>query len=98
MGEILRASFPDMSFEVEELRQDGEDVVVKGRFVGTFENDFDMSDMNMGVIPATGKKIIFPYDTSRVSFDADNKIVAHHNLDTGPDAGMAGFMKALGAG
>lgn len=98
MGEILRASFPDMSYEIEELRQDGEDVVVKGRFVGTFENDFDMSDMNMGVIPATGKKIIFPYDTSRVSFDADNKIVAHHNLDTGPDAGMSGFMKALGAG
>jgi predicted ester cyclase len=98
MDEIMRTSFPDISYEIEELRQDGEDVVVKGHFEGTFEKDLDLSAINMGVIPATGKKVIFPYDTSRVSFDADNKIVANHNLDTGPDAGMAGFMKALGAG
>ena len=98
MGEIMRASFPDISYEVEEIREDGEDVIIKGRFEGTFETDFDLSAMNMGVIPATGKKVIFPNDTSRVSFDADDKIVGNHSLDSGPDAGIAGFMKALGAG
>jgi predicted ester cyclase len=98
MGEIMRASFPDISYEVEDIRPDGEDVIIKGRFEGTFEQDFDLSAMNMGVIPASGKKVIFPDDTSRVSFDADNKILRNHSLDTGPDAGMAGFMKALGSG
>lgn len=98
MGEIMRASFPDISYEVKGISQDGEDVIIKGRFEGTFENDFDLSAMGMGVIPATGKKVIFPDDTSRVSFDANNKIVSSHSLDTGPDAGMAGFMKVLGAG
>lgn len=98
MGQMMRASFPDITYEIEDIHQEGEDVIMKGRFVGTFENDFDLSAMNMGVIPATGKKVVFPDDSSRVSFDADNKIVSSHSLDTGPEAGMAGFMKALGAG
>lgn len=98
MGQMMKASFPDITYEVEDIRQEGEDVIMKGRFAGTFENDFDLSGMNMGVIPATGKKVVFPVDNSRVSFDADKKIVSSHSLDTGPDAGMGGLMKALGAG
>ena len=98
MGDMMRASFPDISYEMEEVRQEGEDVLVKGHFEGTFEKDFDLSAMNMGVLPATGKKVVFPQDNSRVSFDADNKIVRSHSLDTGPEAGQAGFFKALGAG
>jgi hypothetical protein len=51
--------------------------------------------MGMGVLRATGETVVFPSQRDRVSFDGD-KISALHNMETGPDAGMAGFFKALG--
>jgi len=97
MGEMLRASLPDAGFAIDEIRQEGEDVILVGRFTGTFKHDLDLSAMNMGVIPATGKAVNFPPGTSRISFVGD-KISRNHNLDTGPTAGLAGFMAAFGAG
>jgi predicted ester cyclase len=96
MGEIMRASIPDAGFAIDDIRQEGEDVILVGRFTGTFKHDFDLSAMNMGVIPATGKALNFPAATSRISFDGD-KISRNHNLDTGPNAGMAGFLAVFKA-
>lgn len=97
MGEMMRASIPDIGFSIDEIRQEGEDVLLTGRFTGTFKHDIDLSAMNMGVIPATGKAITVPAGTSRISFVGD-KISRNHNLDTGPTAGLAGFLAAFGAG
>jgi predicted ester cyclase len=94
MGELMEASFPDVGNVIEEIRQDGEEVVVVSHFTGTFENDFDLSALNMGVIPATGKAVKFPSATTRISFDGD-KISGIKDLDSGPNAGMAGFLAAL---
>ena len=95
MGQLMRESFPDISEVIEDIREEGADVVVTSRFYGTFTNDFDLSALGMGVIPATGKAVDFPSATNRVSFDND-KVSKLYGLDTGPDAGMAGFLKALG--
>jgi hypothetical protein len=62
---------------------------------GTFVNDFDLSAMGLGVAPATGKAVVFPTSTIRISFDGD-KISRIHDPATDPDAGPAGFFKALG--
>jgi predicted ester cyclase len=94
MGEMMRASFPDIDYVIDDIKLDGEDVLVVGRFKGTFQNDFDLSAMNMGVIPASGNAVEFPDGTSRVSFEGD-KIARSHSLDTGPEAGMAGFIAVL---
>ena len=94
MGEMMRASFPDIDYVFDDIKLEGEDVLVVGRFKGTFKNDFDLSAMNMGVIPANGKEVDFPDATSRVSFQGD-KISKSHSLNTGPNAGMAGFISAL---
>jgi len=96
MGELMKASFPDVGNVIDEIRQEGQDVIVVSHFTGTFKNDFDLSALNMGVIPATGKTVNFPISTNRVSFDGD-KISRLKDLDTGPNAGMAGFMAALKA-
>jgi predicted ester cyclase len=96
MGELMQASMPDAGFTIEDIREEGKDVIVTGHFHGTFENDFDLSAMNMGVIPASGKFITFPSGTSRVSFKGD-KISRNHDLDTGPNAGTAGFIAAFSA-
>ena len=96
MGQIMRASIPDASYIIEDIREEGDGVTVTGRFSGTFVNDFDLSAMGMGVIPATGAAVDFPDSTSQVSFNGD-KISRVHDPDTGPNAGMQGFLKALGA-
>jgi hypothetical protein len=96
MGQLVESSLPDLSYVIEDIREEGNGVVVTSHSTGTFINDLDLSPMGMGAIPATGKAVVFPSQRDRVSFDGD-KISEFHNLETGPDAGMAGFLKALGA-
>lgn len=94
MADLMKASFPDVGFNIEEIRQEGEEVILVSHFTGTFENDFDLSAINMGIIPATGKTVKFPSASDRVSFDGD-KVSKIQNLDTGPNSGMAGFLAVL---
>jgi hypothetical protein len=96
MAQPLQSALPDLSIVVEDVREDGDEAVVTSHYVGTFTNDLDLSSVGMGVIRATGKAIVFPSQRDRVSFDGD-KLSEIHNLETGPDAGIAGFIKALGA-
>ncbi len=95
MGDRMEAAMPDLEYVIDELREEGGDVVVGTRFVGTFTNDFDLSAMGIGVIPATGGAVEIGPNLARLSFEGD-KISRLHSLGTGPDAGMAGFVKALG--
>jgi hypothetical protein len=96
MGQPLESAFPDISVVIDDFREDGDEAVVASHYTGTFTNDLDLSAMGMGIIPATGKAIVFPSQRDRVNFDGD-KISEIHNLETGPDAGMAGFLRAVGA-
>jgi predicted ester cyclase len=95
MGELLKASIPDLDHLISEIKADGDDVLVTSRFTGTFVNDLDLSAMGLGVLKATGKALEFPVGTARVTFEGD-KIKEVHDLSTGPDAGMAGFLKVFG--
>jgi predicted ester cyclase len=95
MNGLMRSAFPDLGLVIEDIREEGDDVVVTTRFTGTFINALDLSAMGMGVVPATGKAVHFPTGTDRVSFDK-GKIVKMHGLDTGSDGGFAGFFKAIG--
>ena len=96
MAQPLQSAFPDLSIVIEDIREDGDDVVVTSHYAGTFTNDLDLSSVGMGAIRPTEKGIVFPSQRDRVSFDGA-KIAEIRNLETGPDAGMAGFIKALGA-
>ncbi len=95
MGALLQGSFPDISNVIEDIWEHGEDVMVTSHFSGTFINDLDMTPMGMGVIPASGAHVRFPSGTVRITFDGD-KISRTHETDTGPEAGLAGFVRALG--
>jgi len=96
MGELMKSALPDISTVIEDYQEEGDSVFVTSHWQGTFVNDFDLSALGMGIIPATGKAVVFPTSTVRITFDGD-KICALHNPDTGPDAGIAGFIRALGA-
>jgi predicted ester cyclase len=95
MGQLMRSAFPDLSLVIEDIREEGDGVVVTSHFSGTFSNDMDLSPLGLGVVPATGKAVEFRPATNVVSFD-NGKISELHDPNTGPDAGVAGFGKALG--
>jgi predicted ester cyclase len=95
LAAMLQAALPDLEFVLEDLYEEGDAVIATGYFKGTFVNDFDLSAMGMGIIPATGAQVRWPSSSSQWGVRGD-RIVSLHDLDTGPDAGMAGFFKALG--
>jgi predicted ester cyclase len=95
MEEPMRLAFPDLSLVIEDIREEGDGVVVTTHFYGTFTNDLDLSFLGVGAIPATGRAVTFPSGTDLVSFE-NGKISKLHGLDTGPDGGLPGFLKALG--
>ena len=66
MAQFLTGALPDLYFTIESIKEDGEDFLLTGSFTGTFTNDLDLSAMDMGVIPATGKKVTWPSSSSRV--------------------------------
>jgi len=94
MGDLMRASFPDVDYVIEDISEEGGKVKVTGYFTGTFTNDFDLSAMGMGVYPASGKKIRWPSETSMVTVE-DGKITNSHSESS---AGMAAFLEPLGDG
>jgi predicted ester cyclase len=95
MSDLMRTSLPDLGYVIDEINQEGDDVIYTGHFTGTFKNDLNLTTFNMGVIKATGKAVKFPNSTNRVSFRGD-KISANKDLTTGPISGTAAFLSALG--
>ncbi|UCD53040.1 MAG: nuclear transport factor 2 family protein [Phycisphaerales bacterium] len=94
-GQPVRSAVPDLAEVIEDIREEGDDVVVTSHFSGTFTNDLDLSAMGLGVVRATGKAVVWPTGSSRLSFD-DGKVSEMHGLDTGPNAGLPGFLRGLG--
>ena len=94
-GVLMEAALPDMVWTFEYVGEDGDDVLVDTRMSGTFENDFDLSAMGMGVIPATGKRVEMGPIRNRVRFE-DSKICEIYDPRTGQEGGVADLMKTLG--
>jgi hypothetical protein len=91
-GHLMFASFENMKFLYSDLREEGDDVIVNGHWEGKFAGDLDLSAMGMGVIPASGKKIIWPEGSSKWKVEGD-KIVSIQELSGG---GIGEFLAPLG--
>lgn len=95
MGQMFKGSMPDIKVVIDDIQEEGDMLKVKSHFTGTFTNDFDLSAMGMGVIPASGEFVEFPPSTAEITFRGD-QVTKFHNTETGPEAGLPGMMKALG--
>lgn len=60
MGQMLFTAFKDFNWVRSDLRQEGDSVIMSGHFEGTHTGDLDLSAMGAGVIPASGKMIVWP--------------------------------------
>jgi predicted ester cyclase len=81
--EMSRAAFPDLSFRVLHVVEEGDITIAHGLFEGTHEGDF------MGVAP-TGRRVSVPI-ADVVRFDSDGMAVEHWGVT---DTGM--MMQQLG--
>jgi predicted ester cyclase len=93
MGKLLASAFKDMKAVYGNIREEGDSVIVPFHFEGTHTGDLDLSAMGMGVIPASGKRIVWPEDTVVFKFRGD-KIVS--NSPYGDSAGIEAFLAELG--
>ncbi len=96
--EILLASmrqvnhaFTDYGFVLNDVREEGDFVIMSGHFEGTHTGDLDLSATGIGVIPASGKKIIWSDASEKVSLEGD-KIIRME-----PYAGASGMQAWLAA-
>ena len=95
MGRILNASFTDYGFVLDNLREEGDAVIMTGHFEGRHTADLDLSAVGVGVIPASGKQIVWPEASAKITVEG-GEIVRME-----PYAGAAGlkaFLSVLGVG
>jgi predicted ester cyclase len=93
MTHLLAAAFKDFKAVYSDLRQKGDSVIVSFHFEGTHTGDLDLSAMGLGVIPASGKKIVWPEDSSEFKIEGD-KIVSIKPY--GDSRGIEAFLAPLG--
>jgi hypothetical protein len=92
MSQLLFTAFPDYKAVFSEKREEEDgSVVMSFHFEGTHTSDLDLSAMGLGVIPASGKKLVWPESTSRWYIVGD-KIVKIQSIR----GGMEDFLAPLG--
>jgi predicted ester cyclase len=93
MVRLLFSSFSDFKAVISDMHEEGDSVIVSSRFEGTHAGDLDLSAMGMGVIPASGKRIVWPEASTTWKFKGDQILSIQANDDAG---GAGAFLAALG--
>jgi predicted ester cyclase len=92
-GQMMAASLEGFKWVLSDLRQEGDDVIMTGHFEGTHTRDIDLSAFGAGVIPASGKKVVWPETSVRWVVE-DDKIMREEALDE--SSGIEAFLAPLG--
>jgi predicted ester cyclase len=82
MAPMLFKAFPDMSGVVSDVHEDGDDVIMTFHFEGTHQGELDLSPMGLGVIPPSGKRIVWPDAQSRYRV-REGRIVQEQQISSG---------------
>ena len=91
MGQLLMAAFSDFNAVYHDLREEDDGVIMTFHFEGTHIGDLDLSAMGLGVVPASGKRVVWPEASTKFKVEGD-KIVGEEEIS----AGMARFLAPLG--
>lgn len=93
MSQLLFASFAGFRWVLRDLREVDDGVLMSGHFEGTHTGDLDLSAMGVGVVPASGKKVVWEDVTVKWLVDGD-KIVREEPYAGA--SGMEAFLAPLG--
>ena len=86
----LMEAFKDFKGVVHDISEQGDSVILTFHFEGTHTGDFDLSAMGLGVIPATGKKVVTPESKTRFMIEGD-QIVSSQPISGGFEYLLAGI-------
>ncbi|MEK6754113.1 MAG: ester cyclase [Chloroflexota bacterium] len=75
MSASLKAAFPDLNYHFKVIGADGDVVRSTAQLSGTHSGSFDLTDMNMGMLPATNKAFSSKTEKTKVTVK-ENKITS----------------------
>lgn len=75
MSSSLRTAFPDLDYHFKVIGTDGDVVRTTSQLSGTHTGLLDLTDMQMGVIPATNKTFVATREKTKITLK-ENKITA----------------------
>ena len=90
----LKAAFPDLNYQFKIQSVDGDTANITAQLKGTHKGNLDLTAMNMGVIPATGKSFNAALEHGKVRV-RDGKIISLANEPT-EGAGLMAILGQLG--
>jgi predicted ester cyclase len=94
MTASMRTAFPDLNYNFKILSEEGDVVNTTSQLSGTHRGSFDLTNMDMGVIPATNKTFSVGLENSKVTV-RDNKITSWAVKPT-EGAGVMAILEQLG--
>jgi hypothetical protein len=94
MSISLQNAFPDLDYQFKVESVDGDTAHISAELKGTHTGDLDLTAMNMGVIPATGKSFHAAHENGKAML-RDGKVAAWEMEGT-EGAGLMAILGQLG--
>ena len=93
MSSSLRIAFPDLDYHFKVIGTEGDVVRSTSQLSGTHTGSLDLTNMQMGVIPATNKTFVTPREKTKITVK-ENKITAWA-VEPTQGAGVMEILKQL---
>lgn len=93
MSSSLRTAFPDLDYHFKVIGTEGDVVRTTSQMSGTHTGLLDLTDMQMGVIPATNKTFVATREKTKITLK-ENKITAWA-VEPTQGAGVMEILKQL---
>ena len=94
MSKSLKKAFPDLDYHFHVESMTGDTANISAKLQGTNNGDFDLTNMQMGVIPATKKSFVTAQEHGKVTVKGD-KVTSWAN-DSIEGAGLMAILGQLG--
>ena len=93
MSSSLKTAFPDLDYHFKVIGAEGDVVRTTSQLSGTHTGSFDLTNMQMGVIPATNKTFVTTLEKTKITVK-ENKITAWA-VEPTQGAGVMEILKQL---
>jgi predicted ester cyclase len=93
MSASLKTAFPDLNYHFNVIGAEGDVVKSTSQLSGTHSGAFDLTGMNMGMIPATNKSFSAKLEKTKVTVKADK--ITSWAVEPTDGAGLMAILKQL---
>jgi predicted ester cyclase len=93
MSSSLKTAFPDLNYHFKVIGAEGDVVKAISQLSGTHTGSFDLTNMNMGILPATDKTFSAKHEKTKITVK-DSKITSWA-VEPTEGAGLVAILKQL---